>query len=404
MAGKDTRAAVQKTEIIDSMTKLLNSKIDPISEKLEKLNKLDTIENSVGFALEEVKKIPELETSVNDLNRELKQLSSEVSTLKKENATLKEELLKQELYSRKNNIKIFGLKDTTQDNLEEKILTTIQGTGISLTSRDIERVHFLGPPVTNRIRPVIVRFHYFKDKALVMTKKDSLRERSVYLSEDFPQEIQERRRIILPIFFKAIEVCPQLTPRLRVDSIILAGKVYNINNLDSLPVKDLLPQNVFTPSESGVTAFFTKNSPLSNHFSSKFSENGISFLSAEQSFMYKKAMHFKDHTTAQNIIESTTPGQAKQLGKNIQGFRSKEWSKVSEEFLFTSMHAKFSQNDQLRSFLLQTGKTQLVEASPTDKVWGAGLSLNNTNIFIPDHWKGKNLAGKVLMRVRQTLQ
>ena len=69
--------------------------------------------------------------------------------------------------------------------------------------------------------------------------------------------------------------------------------------------------------------------------------------------------------------------------------------------MFGAMLAKFKDNSDIRSFLLQTGT--LVGASPTDKVWGVGLPLQNPDCYIPEKWKGKNKAGKVLERVRQSL-
>ena len=116
--------------------------------------------------------------------------------------------------------------------------------------------------------------------------------------------------------------------------------------------------------------------------------------------MYKKAKLFKDDETAQKILEAESPEQAKVLGKHISGFNAHIWKEASSDYMFESMLAKFKDNPELRSFLVQTKETRLAEASPTDKVWGIGLPLHNPGCFNPDGWKGKNLAGKVLERVR----
>ena len=49
----NTRSAVEKAEMLEAITKILDQKIDPINEQLKKL---DTIENSLDYALEEIKK------------------------------------------------------------------------------------------------------------------------------------------------------------------------------------------------------------------------------------------------------------------------------------------------------------------------------------------------------------
>ena len=61
--------------------------------------------------------------------------------------------------------------------------------------------------------------------------------------------------------------------------------------------------------------------------------------------------------------------------------------------------AKFSQNENMKKFLLSAKNKILVEASPYDKVWGIGLSADTENIENPLTWKGENLLGFVLMEV-----
>ena len=91
MASKMTRSSTEKTDIIETMTKLLDTKLDPIKEKL---SKLDTIETSVGYALDEIRKISELETNVKSIKTDITGLLAENSTLHAENTALKEQLLR----------------------------------------------------------------------------------------------------------------------------------------------------------------------------------------------------------------------------------------------------------------------------------------------------------------------
>ena len=53
--------------------------------------------------------------------------------------------------------------------------------------------------------------------------------------------------------------------------------------------------------------------------------------------------------------------------------------------------------------LLKTGDIILAEASPYDKIYGIGLKPNDPRVQDPTQWKGQNLLGKALMKVREEL-
>jgi predicted NAD-dependent protein-ADP-ribosyltransferase YbiA (DUF1768 family) len=46
----------------------------------------------------------------------------------------------------------------------------------------------------------------------------------------------------------------------------------------------------------------------------------------------------------------------------------------------------------------------LVEASPTDCIWGIGLSIRNPDIMNILKWQGTNRLGKALMLARNRIQ
>jgi ribA/ribD-fused uncharacterized protein len=68
-------------------------------------------------------------------------------------------------------------------------------------------------------------------------------------------------------------------------------------------------------------------------------------------------------------------------------------------------YLKYTQNDDLKKTLLDTGEKVLVEASPYDKIWGVGFSADNSLILDDKNWTGQNCCvTKTLMDVRKNLQ
>jgi ribA/ribD-fused uncharacterized protein len=64
----------------------------------------------------------------------------------------------------------------------------------------------------------------------------------------------------------------------------------------------------------------------------------------------------------------------------------------------TSRHAV-----ELRRRLLATGERELVEASASDRMWGAGVG-RTAALTHTGKWPGKNLLGEALMEVRARLR
>ena len=86
-----------------------------------------------------------------------------------------------------------------------------------------------------------------------------------------------------------------------------------------------------------------------------------------------------------------------------KNYNNKHWLSVAEERILPGLTAKFSQNPHLKQILLSTQDNILLEAS-YDRTWGVGIPLRNKAIWNPDNWVGKNLMGKLLMKVRETLE
>ena len=156
-------------------------------------------------------------------------------------------------------------------------------------------------------------------------------------------------------------------------------------------------------SAPAVALFYGAESPFSNFHRCEFEFQGAKYTSSEQAFMACKAIEFGDEEMLGYIRTAITPSGAKKLGRKVRGFRDKRWDEVRQEYMFQVCLAKFTQNDDLRQKLLDTGDTILAEASGRDRIWGIGLYASNPDAKLPERWRGQNLLGKTLMRVRDEL-
>ena len=147
-------------------------------------------------------------------------------------------------------------------------------------------------------------------------------------------------------------------------------------------------------------------SAFSNFYPCSFTEGGKVWKNSEQCFMAKKAEYFKDMEILEEILKAETPEKAKKLGRKVKNFDAEKWSKVCFDKMYDAVYAKFSQNNDLKEFLLSSdfeGKG-FVEGSPFDAIWGVKMDWRNPDIDNEENWQGQNLLGKVLNKVREDLR
>lgn len=143
---------------------------------------------------------------------------------------------------------------------------------------------------------------------------------------------------------------------------------------------------------------------FSQWWASSFEINGINYPSAEFYMMAEKARLFNDDSMLNRILLCSNPGAAKKYGREIRNFNEDVWNQNRFDIVVRGNKAKFEQNEELKQFLLNTKDRIIVEASPVDKIWGIGLSEDDKHCENPEKWKGLNLLGFALMKVRYLLR
>ena len=91
------------------------------------------------------------------------------------------------------------------------------------------------------------------------------------------------------------------------------------------------------------------------------------------------------------VLTKLNPSEAKRLGRRVR-LRS-DWEQVKYDVMLDVVRAKFNQHPDLAQKLLATGDEELVEGNDWgDTYWGVC------------NGRGKNMLGKILMRVRAELR
>lgn len=152
------------------------------------------------------------------------------------------------------------------------------------------------------------------------------------------------------------------------------------------------------------TFFWLAPSPFSQWHRAGFTVDNVYFKTAEHFMMYKKAMFFGDALKAEEVLVQGHPRDAKQKGQEVSGFIKSEWEANCKRFVYEGNYAKFTQNKALLKILMDTGNTKLVEASPSDYIWGIGLDEAKAKVTPEEQWPGTNWLGLILTQLRDDLR
>lgn len=131
--------------------------------------------------------------------------------------------------------------------------------------------------------------------------------------------------------------------------------------------------------------------------------DGVTYSCAEQYMMAKKALLFGDVASHEKIMLADSPAEQKALGRKVIGFDVERWESVARDVVMRASLAKFTSSKKLYDQLMLTAGTILVEASPTDDIWGVCLHEMDPRVHDRALWQGRNWLGQVLTDLRESM-
>ena len=375
----------------------------------------DELKTSLEFSQKEItdykNKIGNMAVEIGALKSEVGYLQCENQDLKVQYTALAEKQIKTEVHLREKNLVFEGIVETYGEDSQMlygklvNVLNHIMAFNGNAGRMLISKVHRVGPYIKGQVRPVVCHFVQHGDIQFIMKNRSQL-PNNIFVHDNFPPEIDNRRRILRPIFNKAKKMDKYKGKcRLVQDKLIIEGKSFTvepINNLNQLP-KTLHPRSVAEKQTDDVIVFFSKGSPFSNFHFSPFVKDNVKYCCNEQFIQAKKAQLFNDDLSQSKIMKSMDPYLIKKLGKGVKDFIQQRWEREAKQIALDGCLAKFTQNKDLLDALLETDRKTIGEAS-RDSLWGIGMSLDDPKVLDSSAWSGENLLGNILTYVREQLQ
>jgi N-glycosidase YbiA len=145
-------------------------------------------------------------------------------------------------------------------------------------------------------------------------------------------------------------------------------------------------------SHEQVINFYAKNDPyyqFTNFYPSPIYLHGKEWPTTEH---YFQAMKFKGTPFEEEVRLLRTPRDAFNFPRTHRAQVREDWAVVKDGVMHEAVLAKFTQHEDLRRMLVDTGAAELVEHTENDSYWGDG-----------GDGSGLNKLGKTLMQVRSKI-
>lgn len=160
----------------------------------------------------------------------------------------------------------------------------------------------------------------------------------------------------------------------------------------------------FYIDDNNAYTFGGRKDPLrfSNFDNCKFVFRDTDYSSREQAFQHQRSLASGQHDLANQILNTKTGLEAKQLSKCI--IDKNPWSTENFDLMTEICLCCAEQSETYRSNIVKTENRLLVESISKQYVWSSGLTHEQTKHTRADKFPGKNQMGIILMNVRDQLK
>ena len=160
-------------------------------------------------------------------------LQNTMTNITTENTQLKEEIIDLKARSMRDNLLFFNFAEQKTHRKNESCIDKIYDfCEWELNMQNvrenvkIDRAHRIGPYKPNKVRPIVAKFNFYQDKELIKRKSaEKLQNSKLGVGDQFPKEIQQRRRTLIPVMKTAQR--NGHTAILSYDRLYVDGKLYN---------------------------------------------------------------------------------------------------------------------------------------------------------------------------------
>ncbi|KAK3086610.1 hypothetical protein FSP39_021025 [Pinctada imbricata] len=204
---------LNKLDVIEDKISQLEGSVNNLNKRVSDIESKSTdLEKSVQFLhntldenreklndLKDIQSLKSVKTDITRHDRSMASMHKALEDLRKRNRELEEDITDLRCRSMKNNLIFTGLQENRQENVVEHLRYFLDRQLGITRSISFGNVHRFGRAERGRPRPIVARFLFQDDRELVLSSARMLRDTNFGIREQFPREIEEKRRQLYPI-------------------------------------------------------------------------------------------------------------------------------------------------------------------------------------------------------------
>ena len=227
-ASEDIEEQVAMAELLERISLVEHQAV----EREARIISLETQLANANLMIQKLKKTTnDLQNSIEFTEKDQAEAFDRIAQCEQEQANQDDELIRQEIYSRRWNMIFYKVPETRDEDcigLVRKIITN----DLKINHEEVNQfqfcgVHRLGKQSRGRPRPIIARFTCRSDRDKVWKMRRNLKDSNISIGEDLPKRVQEiKRKILIPAMKKARSLDPRNKAAVIGDKLVVNGRQY----------------------------------------------------------------------------------------------------------------------------------------------------------------------------------
>ena len=281
---KQIKLSMTKLDQIEKTVNTINMKVSDLENKVNIIEpRITEVEKACSFisdANDDRKKELELARSeIVKLKHDCVNMKSDTDMLKQRNAHLEAKITDLESRSMRDNLLFYGIAERGKNEDCEAMIKQVCVETLELheaVDMKFDRVHRIGTHSTSKIRPIVAKFHYFKEREQVrqraFEKSETLKSVNLGIGKQWPSEVRDTRKALFPIMQR--EKSRGKNVKLVKDKLFVNDVEYKLSAQERSQTQNQQSGNIQGPATPQPWAQFNQQSTTGHHMGYPFPPPG----------------------------------------------------------------------------------------------------------------------------------